>query len=404
MSVSLIDSWFQALIFPAIFFSGLLLNVALSRKFSVSQGRSIFIYCWHSFFCVIYIFYTLNNPADSLRYYTDSVAFRGVPGFGTSFVIWFTSLFSKILGLGYLGSFLVFNIFGSIGLIAVFGALKQATKDRKIWVRRAAFLIVLLPSISFWSSAIGKDSIAFMAVGLALWSALDLSKRGGLMAFSVFAMLLVRPHIAGVMLIALMFAALVDGKIPLIKKFFLLSASIAAAVVLIPFALKYAGLKDFVSVEEISAFVDQRQAYNTDGGGGLDIASMSLPMQLFTYMFRPMLFEAKGLFSLAAAVDNLILLIVFLFGGMSFIRGRKSRLGENRIFMWAYVLGSWLILAMTTANLGIALRQKWMLAPMIIFLLMSVIGRRQCMPNEVYDQRNSLKPLSKPERLKGLNQ
>jgi hypothetical protein len=45
--------------------------------------------------------------------------------------------------------------------------------------------------------------------------------------------------------------------------------------------------------------------------------------------------------------------------------------------MWVYVFGSWLILAMTTANMGIALRQKWMFAPMLIFLLISVIGRRR---------------------------
>jgi len=35
------------------------------------------------------------------------------------------------------------------------------------------------------------------------------------------------------------------------------------------------------------------------------------------------------------------------------------------------------VLAMTTANLGIAIRQKWMFAPMLIFLLISLVGKNR---------------------------
>ena len=58
------------------------------------------------------------------------------------------------------------------------------------------------------------------------------------------------------------------------------------------------------------------------------------------------------------------------------LRGVKTSLGESRIFMWSYSLISWLILAMTTANMGIALRQKWMFAPFLIFLLISIIAKK----------------------------
>lgn len=87
-----------------------------------------------------------------------------------------------------------------------------------------------------------------------------------------------------------------------------------------------------------------------------------------------MLFEVKSFLGLAAAIDNLILLGLFVFGGIPTLLGRRSVFGENRIFMWAYSLSAWLILAMTTANLGIALRQRWMFAPMLIFLLISALG------------------------------
>jgi hypothetical protein len=106
---------------------------------------------------------------------------------------------------------------------------------------------------------------------------------------------------------------------------------------------------------------------------------MSAPMQLFTYLFRPLPFEAHNVSALAASLDNVMLLLLFIMGGWGLFRKRLTGqlLNHNRIFLWAYCLATWLILAMTTANLGIAVRQKWMFAPMLIFLLISVIGRKR---------------------------
>ena len=54
-------------------------------------------------------------------------------------------------------------------------------------------------------------------------------------------------------------------------------------------------------------------------GGAVDIASMSLPMQLFTYMFRPLPMEASSVFQLASSVDNVILLYLMVVGGIAAI-------------------------------------------------------------------------------------
>lgn len=42
--------------------------------------------------------------------------------------------------------------------------------------------------------------------------------------------------------------------------------------------------------------------------------------------------------------------------------------------MWWYALIAWVLLSMTTANLGIAMRQKWMFVPVLVFLLISIIA------------------------------
>ena len=372
--VSSIYHVFMALV---IFFAGALISVAAGRSFGIYTTKSLILYTWHTAFSLLYCWYVLNSGGDSISYFLDGQSWSGRFSVGTDAVSAISALLVSGLGLSILGTFLVFNVFGQIGLLAFWGSLKQATIGKALPIRALVTLIIFLPSVSFWTSALGKDALSFMATGLALWSSLKLSKRGLLMAFSILLMLMVRPHMAGIMVLAVTAASLMDSRASIIKKLVLGLFASGASAALIPFALRYAGVGELVSVEVLSEYIDQRQKYNTEGGGGVDIASMSLPMQMFTYLFRPMLFEARNLFSLAAAVDNSILLLLFLFGFYSLLHGRKSGLGENRVFMWVYVFGSWLILAMTTANMGIALRQKWMFVPMLIFLLISVIGRRR---------------------------
>ncbi|SDX52906.1 hypothetical protein SAMN05443545_1062 [Aidingimonas halophila] len=301
---------------------------------------------------------------------------------GTSAVIFINSFFSDHLGLSFLGCFFVFNIFGVIGILAFYACMKSSLHDKSPYLKYLALIIVFLPSVNFWSSAIGKDSIAFMATGLALWASLNLHRRMPLMVMAVLVMLVVRPHMAGLMVIALSVSFVFSRNVTLLQRIVCGVASVAAAAVMIPMALEYAGVGDGSDVDAVVTYIEGRQGENMSGGSSVDIASMSLPMQLFTYMFRPLIFEARSIFQLAAAVDNIILLCLFAFGGWAVFKGRMSHLGDNRTFLWVYALLSWGILAMTTANLGIAVRQKWMIAPVLIYLLISVLGEQRAMKRE----------------------
>ena len=358
-----------------VFLTGILFITNFSRYFSLKVKRGLGLYLWHTIFCLLYFLYSLKNPADSTAYYEKAVSGRFDFEFGTAAVDGLTSILVHGFGFGILSCFLVFNIFGAVGLLAFDGALKQATQYKSKFLKRLATLIVFLPSVSFWSSAIGKDAISFLAMGLALWAALQLNKRVWLMIFAIFLMLMVRPHMAGMMIIALAMSVMFDKKSSPLKRIFLGAVAIAGAAVMVPFALEYAGVSDASSSEGLIDYVEQRQSYNMEGGGGVDIANMSLPMQLFTYMFRPLIFEARSITALAAAIDNLILLYLFVLGCYALIKKKRQKFTENRKFMWVYLMLAWIVLAMTTANLGIAIRQKWMFAPILIFLLISVIGK-----------------------------
>ena len=59
------------------------------------------------------------------------------------------------------------------------------------------------------------------------------------------------------------------------------------------------------------------------------------------------------------------------------LQGTYKSMGEHRIFLWFYSIICLLLMSMTTANLGISLRQKWMITPIFIFLMLSIIGKRK---------------------------
>lgn len=358
-----------------VFVCGFLIAQRASDYFGVKQRYGFFLYLWHTVLCLVYLWYVTNNSGDALKYYRIAALgeFELKPGSHAVYMI--NSVFIYGLNFSLLGAFLVNNIFGFLGLLAFQGSLNFATENKSRRIKQLAMLIVLLPSISFWSSALGKDSISFMATGFALWAALKLEKRSVLMAFAIFMMFLVRPHMAGMMVIALAFSIVLSAKVSLVRRLIMGVATLFIAAVLVPFALQYAGVSDPNSAEAVMDYMEGRQGANMGGGSSVDIASMSLPEKLFTYIFRPTIFEARNVFTLAAAIDNLILLYLFIAGGYAFIKNKSRKFTENRKFMLVYASLAWFVLAMTTANLGIAVRQKWMFAPVLVFLLISLIGK-----------------------------
>lgn len=360
-----------------IFLLGIVVAKALCKSFGASARRALLLYAWHTLFCVIYAVYTQTNVADSTLYFLTAVAGNTTFKFGMAAVESITFFCVSVLGLSYFGTFLFFNILGFIGLLAFDASLRVATADKSKAIRRLATLIVLLPSVSFWSSALGKDAIAFMATGLGLWAALHLKQRVWLMALAVFLMLIVRPHMAGVMIMALAGSQIIQPKIPFAQRVIMGGAAIAAAAVMIPVALDYTGVGSDASAEQVISYLEERQQLNQEGGSSIDIASMSLPMQLFTYLFRPLPNEAHSLLALASSMDNVILLLLFIVAISKSFKPRRQAATGNHAFLWMFSILSWVLLASTTANLGIAVRQKWMFVPMLLFLIFSQLGKRK---------------------------
>lgn len=376
--MQLVNNGFDIIIVFAVFLFGMGVALMVRRQFNCSLNRALFLYVWHAFFCMVYAVLMIYMVGDAIAYYERSQNPDLVFEMGTKAVTYFTSIFTYYLDLSFLATFFVFHIFGYIGLLAFDGALRHITYLSSKRVRLLATLIVLLPSVSFWSSALGKDAIAFMATGLTLWAALDLRQRWKLLAFSLAVMLIVRPHVGGILLAALSMSFFLLGHFSLVKKVLFSIASVALMVVMLPVLLKFVGLDEGANMDSVNQQIEKRQGYNQHGGGSIDISEMSLPVQMFTYMFRPLPYEVKNLFGLLTSIENMFLMFLLLLALPSIFSHKIKLLvydaKENRLFLFIFMLITWMILAMTTANLGIASRQKWMFTPIFLYFLFVLIA------------------------------
>ena len=216
---------------PFVFSFFLILSLKIGDFFKISYKKSVFLYIWHSIFCFVYIWFSLKNGADSLEYYSKAITLNSVEfGFGTNFIVYTTKIFVDFFKFSYIDLFLIHNFIGYLGLLAFASAINLSVVSKTRVIKIIACGAVLLPSVSFWTTALGKDSFSFLAVGLALWASLDFKNRKKLLIFSILIMFMVRPHIGTAMLIAFIISIISDEKINIYSRFFLLLIGVGSAV------------------------------------------------------------------------------------------------------------------------------------------------------------------------------
>lgn len=359
----MIDFYQSILTFTILFFSFIsLIFLFIRRKKDLAVFIAIF--CFHTFFSIFYYWFSLLNTADAKSYYINSLEDNLEFSVGTRAVTYFTSFFSRYLDASYFNTTLCFGFFGTLGLVFLYLSLsKYLEKLSWYW----SFLL-FIPSMSFWSSGLGKDAISFFSVCLFLYTITSNKKLYILLPISFFFMFMVRPHIALMMIVSFVIYFIFRSKIHLLAKLIILPVIIAGVVVSSGFVQQYVGLGE-ASLDSFSGYVDDRQNSNQGGGSSIDLQSMSYPMQMFTYVFRPLPFDAHSALALFTSIENTILLILFLyvlfknkFKLHAFVEGKHT-------WLLIYALLTCSMLAITTANLGIATRQKWMFMPILIYLL-----------------------------------
>lgn len=374
--LTLLDSFQLCLI---ILF-GWLAVLAIGRYFGLSATRTSLIHFYHIGFSFIYANYALKNPVDATRYIYEAerTAFSLVPGYES--IHYLTAILMNDLKLEYFSLFQVYAFIGVIGLLALDGVLKLINQGKNCWIKGLGSLVVFFPTANFWSAAIGKDCFSLTAVCLVLWAALDWKKRIPLFAFGVILLFYVRPHIGGIMALAAALAFIFEPEIKPSQRLILIGLGCVLSAVFLYFVSRMINVA--FDIKELINFIERRQIVNQQGVSSINIADSTILENMMSFMFRPLPFELPGLAALMTASENLILILIAVICLGFFWLKDDSRTSMSYTFLWTYGLGTWMLLALTIPNLGIAVRQKWMFLPIFLAIGFNELGGKRKNLNE----------------------
>jgi hypothetical protein len=115
----------------------------------------------------------------------------------------------------------------------------------------------------------------------------------------------------------------------------------------------------------------------TKATSGVDITSYSLPMQVFTFLYRPLFFDAPGILGLIVSFENVFYLLFSL--RMLSVKGFNYLITSN--FLVKTALFSFLTvtiaLAQISGNLGLAIRQKSQVMILFLFVILSFLDKQK---------------------------
>lgn len=366
----------EVVISAIVLVAGGVLCIFLAKSLQVKPVIAAILFIWHSFLGYFFSNYIFVHGGDALDFYERARFAYVEPSFsteffGTPYISWLAS-FPASLGITYWPIAFLFSVAGAVGLIFFYALLKENTKSSQSLLSNLLILLCcFIPSLSFWTSGIGKDALAFLSVALFLWAASSFGRRQVVAIVAVLIMLPVRPHIAVLMVVSVGIGIIFVKDLRTTVRFGMGAIATAAAAFVVPLALIYSGTARFSTLAE---YISDRQEKNLGGGSSIDISSMSPALRLWSYLYRPLPNEAASLEQLAASLDNVILIALTVVGIAAVYRAGIIKVFRHYSIPLIYGIMALVMLSQVTANLGLAARQKWMALPALMLVVVGAWG------------------------------
>jgi hypothetical protein len=301
---------------------------------------------------------------------------------GEDFMAFLTGIVYTIIGPTRLGGFLVFSWLGFWGLFMFYRAFVLAVPEGR--KRTYALLVFFLPSLVFWPSSIGKEAWMTFALGMAAFGAARLltgkTWRGmAVSGLGLWLASLVRPHVAGLVILALAAGFLVRRSRPELRqlapivKGLALAGLAVVAVVLVARTDEFLRRSGFRPEAGFTSVLSEVGLRTEKGGSGFDASVLEspgrAPIAVVTVLFRPFLAEAHNAQALAAACESTLLLLISMFRFRWIVRALTSMRRQPYV-AFAVAYGGLFILAFSSiANFGILARERVQLLPLYLVLL-----------------------------------
>ncbi len=293
----------------------------------------------------------------------------------------------RLVSFGYYNVHTVFMCFlSTIGLLALFKTFFHFLKEKR---KELAIVLFLIPSVLFWGSGVLKEGLLLLGLGMLLLNFIKFVNHG-------FSFRLIIGIIVGLLILAYMKYYILTILIPLLISYFIIAKTTNrfaiikyTAVIIIFFGVLLNIHRIFpqYNVLEIlsqkqNSFVYLAESLNAGSLVNRNLLQPSVsdfilktPKALYTVFFRPFIFEVNSPFTLMAAIENMMFLILFIFS-LFFFKFKKENI-NILLFCLFFVLITFLLTGLTTPVLGAVVRYKVPALPFLAIVLLLVIDKEK---------------------------
>lgn len=332
--------------------------------------------------------YSQEFGGDATVYYYDRYGVYGnATGVSTVFIVNFVQFIKSYLGGSFFDYFLLFQAMGFWGLLFVLRAFDDIHTELGQPTFKPVYLLLFLPGLHYWTSAIGKDAPIFLGIAMCCWAAFRLQTRYLVFGIGVAITLVVRPHIALIALVALAVALLLGRNISLLTRVGLMAvvlAGIGSVAGLVEGTVSGLSLS---STDSVTEFLETKSQVSEESGADLSIVGASFPVKVLSLLFRPFFIDANGALGYIASLENVVLLVIILTlirrFGTAWAMSRAAMFSRFAIFFFGMIT---LLLALVNYNVGLGLRQKMMMMPALLIFFVALQAVRTLQKATVYGQ------------------
>lgn len=303
----------------------------------------------------------------------DRDLWRGPAFTGTNFVGYPAAIMILLVGESFKGTWLVYSLFCFVATLYFSKVFYRAYGG--IEYKKYLYLILLYPSLWFWTANISKDTWVFFGVAIFLTGMVNQQKKQTIyiMVFGLLWCYLVRPQVAAILAFSLAGSYfLVSLKKLTFQNVFVLIIAVVGAF----YFLSVVGVED---VTKITDFAQDQQKRSSYGGSQIAAASgvfafIQAPVNI---LLRPFPWEVEGFLQIISFVDIYFIWFLVFKNWKAVVRSfkmiRKDRLiAFSFVFVALFSVGAGLALV----NIGLIARQRIILYPFMFMIIYAYSDKR----------------------------
>jgi hypothetical protein len=300
---------------------------------------------------------------------------------GTNFIKLLTGIVYTFTPRARISGFMCFAFIGFIGLLFYWRAFKVAVPDGN--VRKYAYLVLLLPSLVYWPSAIGKDAWMALTLGISAYGAAKLSvgktTSGMIVALiGIAGVCAVRPHVGIAVFVGLAFTLLAMCTQwrtlrrpigPLIAIFLL----VLAGLLVVQEAKRFFGFGS-LSSSEVTTQLNETAQHTAQGGSSFSPISVGsnparFPLAFVTIFYRPLPIEVHNTQGVIAGSESLLIFLITVWSWRSVAAIRRRWRTHPYVSYCIGFIIPFVVMFSVFSNFGILARERCQALPLLLALL-----------------------------------